>query len=93
MSNSEYTYQQAVEELQRHGILHYSAEKALGLAARKTAAWIFFGGGSCCKVRFLRLGAHGSGEAFSLEFEEISGTSSVFPSISDRAPNKTMGGK
>lgn len=79
MFNSEYTYKQAVEELQRHGILRYSAEKALDMAARKTAAWIFFGGGSCCKVRFLRLGDCGSSEAFSLEFEEISGTSSVFP--------------
>ena len=56
-----------------------SAEKALDMASRKTAAWIFFGGGSCCKVRFLRLGDRGSSEAFSLEFEEISGTSSVFP--------------
>lgn len=79
MSTPEYTYEQAVEELRRHGILRYSAEKALKLAARKPAAWIFFGGGACCKVRLLRMEDYGNSDAFSLEFEEPGGTSSVFP--------------
>ena len=102
MSNSEYTYKQAVEELQRHGILRYSAEKALEALQKMSAplAKVLRDGqlvrletDRAAKCASSAWGTAGAVRRFLWNLRKSAGHPVFFPSISDREPNKTTGGK